>query len=54
MSTSPLKRIYFVANMVRGWPRVPNDLSFVFRLAEWMKAERYMPKVVDYRSRARR
>jgi hypothetical protein len=45
--TAPLKRIYFDTNILYRWPQLPNNIFFILRLANWLEAELYVPKVVD-------
>lgn len=45
--TAPLKRIYFDTNILYRWPQVPNNIFFTLRLANWLDAELYIPKVVE-------
>lgn len=41
------KRIYFDSNILRGWPNCSNEIWSILSVANWLKAELYVPKVVE-------
>jgi hypothetical protein len=48
MSKMPVpKRLYFDSNILRGWPNCSNELWNIFSVANWLKTELYIPKVVE-------
>jgi hypothetical protein len=46
MATPP-KRLYFDTNILRGWPNCSNEIWNIFSVANWLKTELYIPKVVE-------
>ena len=46
MATPP-KRLYFDSNILRGWPNCSNEIWNIFSVANWLKTELYIPKVVE-------
>ena len=47
MSKQPLKRIYFDTNILFRWPNLPNNVAFLFGVANWVGADLYIPKTVE-------
>lgn len=47
MAEAPLHRIYFDTNSLYGWPYLPNETSNLFRFADWLGTELYLPQVVE-------
>jgi PIN domain len=43
----PPKRLYFDTNILRGWPNCSNEVWNIFSVANWLKTELYIPKVVE-------
>src|SRR5450631_4233461 len=47
MATAPPKRLYFDTNILRGWPNCSNEIWNIFNVANWLKTDLYIPKVVE-------
>lgn len=47
MAGRPIKRIYFDSNWLHKWPFIANNLASLFRAANWMNTELYIPQTVE-------
>jgi hypothetical protein len=47
MTDQLIKRIYFDTNQLQGWPYVSNSIAYIFRAANWLNTELYIPATVE-------